>query len=89
MPTKPRASTRSTNANTSRNAQKTGRDHKDRKPPRAHRNDTPEAKEQERRMPKTHPNSRGRVHAVRKDKTRSDGAAKAVRRTNVTEGDGT
>ena len=89
MPSKPRPSTRSSNPDTSRNAQKTGRDHKDRKPARAHRNDTPEAKAQEERMPKTHPNSRGRVHAARKDKMRSDGAAKAVRRTNVTEGGGT
>lgn len=33
--------------------------------PRPHRNDTPEAKTQRKRMPKTHP---GRTAGVRKDK---------------------
>ena len=67
MPAKPKASARSTNPNTSRNAQKTAADGKDRKPARAHRNDTPEAKMQRDRMPKTHPKSGGRQPAVRKD----------------------
>lgn len=67
MPTRPRPSTRSSNPNTSRNAQKVGADGKDRKPARAHRDDTPEAREQRKRLPKTHPNSAGRQAAARKD----------------------
>ncbi len=67
MPSKPKASTRSSNPDTHRNAQKTAADGKDRKPARAHRDDTPEAKAQRDRMPKTHPNSAGRVGAVRKN----------------------
>ena len=66
MAAKPKASARSTNPNTSKNAQKARADAKDRKPARAHRTDTPEAKQQRDRMPKTHPNSRGRQAAVRK-----------------------
>jgi hypothetical protein len=66
MAAKPKPSARSTNPNTSRNAQKTAADGKDRKPARAHRDDTPEAKTQRDRTPKTHPNSRGRQAAVRK-----------------------
>ncbi len=72
---KPKPSTRSSNPNTSKNAQKTAADGKDRKPPRAHRDDTPEAKMQQERMPKTHPNSRGRVHATRKGKAGPTGGA--------------
>ena len=68
MPAKPKPSTRSTNPNTSRNAQKTAADGKDRKPARAHRDDTPEAKQQREGMQKTHPNTRGRQASVRKDK---------------------
>ena len=71
MPAKPKPSAKSTNPNTSRNAQKTAADRKDRKPARAHRDDTPEAKTQRERMPKTHPNSAGRVHATRKGTTPS------------------
>ena len=66
MPAKPKPSARSTNPNTSRNAQKTRADGKDRKPARAHRDDTPEARTQRERMPKTHPNSAGRQPAARK-----------------------
>ena len=66
MPAQPRGSTRSSNPNTSRNAQKTRADGKDRKPARAHRDDTPEAKMQQERLPKTHPNSAGRQPAARK-----------------------
>ena len=68
MAAKPKASARSSNPNTSKNAQKTAPDRKDRKPARAHRNDTPEAKMQQDRLPKTHPNSRGRQAATRKGK---------------------
>ena len=81
MPAKPKASAKSSNPNTSRNAQKTAADRKDRKPPRAHRDDTPEAKTQRDRMPKTHPNSAGRQAAARK--TAKPNAAE--RRANVTE----
>jgi hypothetical protein len=66
MPAKPRPSARSTNPNTSKNAQKAAPDRKDRKPARAHRDDTPEAKAQRERMPKTHPSSAGRQPAARK-----------------------
>ena len=68
MAAKPNASARSSNPNTSRNAQKTAPDGKDRKPARAHRNDTPEAKMQREGMQKTHPNTRGRQPSVRNDK---------------------
>ena len=66
MAAKPKASARSSNPNTSRNAQKTAADGKDRKPARGQRDDTPEAKQQRDRMPKTHPNSAGRQPAARK-----------------------
>ena len=66
MPAKPKPSAKSSNPNTSRNAQKTAADGKDRRPTRAHRDDTPEAKTQRDRMPKTHPNSARRQAAARK-----------------------
>ncbi len=69
MAATPKPSARSSNPNTSRNAQKTAADGKDRKPARAHRNDTPEAKTQRDRMQKTHPNTRDRQNAVRKDES--------------------
>jgi hypothetical protein len=66
MAAKPKASARSTNPSTSKNAQKTAADGKDRRPARGRRNDTPEAKMQRDRMPKTHPNGAGRQPAARK-----------------------
>ncbi len=78
MAAKPKPSTRSSNPDTHRNAQKTVADGKDRKPPRAHRDDTPEAKMQRDRMPKTHASSRGRVAATRKDKPAGEGAGDAM-----------
>ena len=68
MATKPKPSARSANPNTSRNAQKTAADGKDRKPARAHRDDTPEAKMQREGTQKTHPNTRGRQASVRKER---------------------
>ena len=66
MATRPKASARSSNPDTHRHAQKTRAGGKDRTPARAHRDDTPEAKTQLERLPKTHPNSAGRQAAARK-----------------------
>lgn len=54
---------------TSSNPETTGRDHtgtNSNQPPRAHRNDTPEAKAQHEATPKTHP-THGSEGARRKD----------------------
>jgi hypothetical protein len=69
MATKPKASTRSSNPDTHRHAQKTRIGGKDRTPARAHRDDTTEAKTQRQRLPKTHPNSAGRQAAARKPRS--------------------
>jgi hypothetical protein len=66
MATKPRPSTRSTNPKTTKKLPKEPPFDRDNKPARAHRDDTPEAKLQRERLPKTHPNSRGRQAAARK-----------------------
>jgi hypothetical protein len=66
MPAKPRPSTRSSNPRTADKLPKEPRFDRDNKPARAHRDDTPEAKEQRARLPKTHPNSAGRQAAARK-----------------------
>jgi hypothetical protein len=69
MAAKTKPSAKSSNPNTSRNAHGTGADRTDRtdrKPARAHRDDTPEARTQRERLPKTHPNSAGRQAAARK-----------------------
>lgn len=55
----------------------------DKKPSRAHRADTPEAKRQRERTPKTHPTRA--VSSARKDKPRpTEGRAGSVRRTGRT-----
>jgi hypothetical protein len=70
MAAKPKASKRSSNPRTTKKARPHEPNAGPQKPARAHRDDTSEAKTQRARMPKTHPNSRGRQAAARKDKGR-------------------
>jgi hypothetical protein len=67
MATRPRASKTSFNPQTTTKGRAGGGDPS--KPSRAHRDDTFEAREQQRRLPKTHPTRNARSHAAaRKDK---------------------
>jgi hypothetical protein len=68
MASKSKASKRSSNPKTTKKARPHEPNAGAGTPPRAHRDDTSEARTQRARLPKTHPNSRGRQAAARKGK---------------------
>ena len=63
---RPRPSTRSSNPKTTKGGQATGG--AEPRKARAHRDDTPEARAQRERLPKTHPSNARSRPAARKDK---------------------